>query len=330
MYRFSPVQFWISLAVVHALTWLFVWAACLIAPLSWQDKPAAPVAKKRFIWRDLWRAVSFGNEAGRAPFRKRCLDLNAFYWHAARARLKPVQVWVFLGAGVVWWLCCRMLAGDVWRDEGMSITTGLIVNSTLKLWITLEAAQRLAEDKRVGALELLLSTPLTAQDIIRGQFLALRRQFLKPVLAVVFVELGFMVANWHGNRAQDAQALAVGLGGTAMLVLDSAALSWVAIWTALTARAQQQAITSAVGLILILPVGALSGVAVIGFVSSHLIPGGNWEPGWKFFFWWWFGLGLAADLVIGGLARHKLLTGFHQLAARRAAGSTALPAATRG
>ena len=54
----------------------------------------------------------------------------------------------------------------------------------LKLWITTEAGQQLAVDKKSGAFELLLSTPLTVRDMVRGQWLALRRQFLKPLAAV--------------------------------------------------------------------------------------------------------------------------------------------------
>ena len=39
-----------------------------------------------------------------AARRKRLLDTNAFYWLSARARLKPVQVWLFLGLMAGWWL----------------------------------------------------------------------------------------------------------------------------------------------------------------------------------------------------------------------------------
>jgi hypothetical protein len=117
------------------------------------------------------------------------LDVNAFYWLAARSRLKPLHVWTFLGLMAFWWVRGWMDAGTLWFDPVTGITLALIFNCTLKAWIALEAGQQLAEDQKAGALELLLPTPLTERDILRGQFLALRRQFLKPLLVTIAVEL---------------------------------------------------------------------------------------------------------------------------------------------
>ena len=118
--------------------------------------------------------------------------MNAFYWLAARARLKPAQVWTFLGLMAVWWLVAWLFAGSAWLDESVAITTALLLNFALKVWVVIEAGQRLAEDQKSGALELLLSSPLKVEDILRGQMLALRRQFLWPLLVVIVVELCLM------------------------------------------------------------------------------------------------------------------------------------------
>ena len=40
--------------------------------------------------------------------------------------------------------------------------------------------RQFAEDRHSGALELVVSTPLGVKEILRGQWLALRRQFLGP------------------------------------------------------------------------------------------------------------------------------------------------------
>jgi len=61
------------------------------------------------------------------------------------------------------------------------------LNLVIKVWFALEAGKQLSEDRKQGALELLLSTPLTVQDILRGQRLALERQFLGPVMVVLMV-----------------------------------------------------------------------------------------------------------------------------------------------
>ena len=178
---------------------------------------------------ELWQARKTG------PYRKRLLDINAFYWLAARARLKPLHVWTFLGLMAFWWLRGWMDSGALWFDPVTAITLALILNCTLKAWIALEAGQQLAEDQKAGALELLLSTPLTVRDILRGQFLALRRQFLKPLLVTIAVELILMTADLRhsGNRKPE---LHLWLAGITMLVADVLTLPVVAMRIALTAK----------------------------------------------------------------------------------------------
>jgi ABC-type transport system involved in cytochrome c biogenesis permease component len=158
-YTLHSEQFWWSVGTIHGLTWLLLLLASWIAPHSWRDQPAGAGGRR---WRAFWRACSYGRAAPRQAFRRRLLDANAFYWLAARARLKPVQVWVFLGLMAGWWLVGWIAAGAAWRDESVAITTALLLNTTLKIWVVIEAGQRLAEDQKSGALELLLSSPLTA------------------------------------------------------------------------------------------------------------------------------------------------------------------------
>jgi len=63
------------------------------------DRPAAPneaLAPLLPRWRE-------GAPGPRAAFRRRLLDVNPFYWLAARDRLKPLLVWLLLGAlGAAW------------------------------------------------------------------------------------------------------------------------------------------------------------------------------------------------------------------------------------
>ena len=170
-------HFWWSVAVIHGLTWLLVLTAGWIVPRSWQDQPSRAEKSRR---RELWHAWRHGPAAGKGAFRQRALDANAFYWLAARARFKPVHVWTFLACMAVggWW--AGWPPADLWLDASVAVLTALLLNSALKIWLAIEAGQQLAEDQRTGAFELLLSVPLAVQDIVRGQLLALRRQFLRP------------------------------------------------------------------------------------------------------------------------------------------------------
>lgn len=311
-YKLAAVHFWRSVGIIHALTWLLIALAGWIVPHTWQDKTAR-TGKARF--RDLWQAWNYGPVAGRPHFRKRMLDENAFYWLAGRARFKPLHVWTFLGLMACWWIWGVLRAGDVWWSNAIVIFVSLILNSTLKLWITLEAGQQLAEDQRMGTMELLLPTPLTARDILHGQWLALRRQFLPPLFAAIAAEIALTaIALWHRS---DHQIVFLMLTGLLALLADSYALAWVSMRRALTARSASRAIIGTVSRILVLPWIGYGAIQLVISIRNILWPENIWEPEWSFNLAVWFGLGMAADLLFGLPARHQLLRGFRRLAMHR-------------
>jgi ABC-type transport system involved in cytochrome c biogenesis permease component len=304
-------DFWWSLAVTHGLAWMLTLLACWIVPRTWGDKPP-PAPSRRWRWRNLGRMLSYGSPARCAAFRKRALDVNAFYWLAGRARLKPAQVWSLLVCAVVWWILGRFKWGAYWMADASFIATSLIVNSALKLWITVEAGQRLGEDRRAGAFELLLATPLTVGDFLRGQILALRRQFLRPLLLVTALELILtLVLKQRGSL--DAREFFTCLGGVCMLWADVVALPWVAMAAALTCKSQTQATSFTVARIFILPWGMFAGV-MTGLNLLDALALMRWQPSDRFGLGLWFGLGLATDLLFGLCAWHTLRKDFRRLA----------------
>ena len=311
-YQSAPDAFWWSVAVIHALTWLLVITAGCLVPRCWQDRPSrAEMGGLRALWHT-WR---HGPTAGKSPFRQRALDANAFYWLAARARFKPVHVWTFLACMAAWWLVGWIASGKFWLDASVAVLTAVLLNSTLKIWLAIEAGQQLAEDQRTGAFELLLSAPLTVQEIVRGQLLALRRQFLGPLLVVLGAELWFLLA-WR-QIASDRQSQATWLAGMFMLVADLVALSWVGMSRALVARTHNLATISTLARVLVLPWLAFGAVLGVGNVWYGLALGNEWTPGWQFHLALWLGLGLAADLVFGLTAWWQLRARFRELALRR-------------
>ncbi len=70
--------------------------------------------------------------------------------------------------------------------------TGLAIHALVLYYAAMSASQRLAEDKQTGALELLLSTPITERTISRGLWLAYARKMLFPALLAVLVH-GFFI-----------------------------------------------------------------------------------------------------------------------------------------
>jgi hypothetical protein len=218
------------------------------------------------------------------------------------------------GAGWVWG---AIKYKNDWFDPGVYVATALVFNAVLKSWFASEASRELSEERRMGTLELLLSTPLRVRDILRGQWLALRRQFLGPFLAVLFVEVVMCIAggekmNW---RSEDEPFwIWLWIAGMGMLVLDLAALYWVGLWEGLTAKSPSHALGNTLARVLILPWGAFA-----AFFTFASIIEARYSPMWTWrgYLAVWFALGLLTDLGFGLWARHNLLRRFREVSAQR-------------
>ena len=306
--------FWFSLAVVHGVGWVALVLASRIVPRAWQDKPSGVKALR---WRERWRSWALGDSTERVAFRRRLLEANPFFWLASRARLKPVLVWVVLGlfAGVWVWGLAKFKRE--WLNEGIYVGTALSLNGLLRFWFANEATRQLAEERRTGTLELLLSTPLEVRDILRGQLLALARQFAAPVLVVLMIECVLMFVMVSSTLSEDRELwFWLWTGGMTMLVADLVALYWLCQWQALNARNPARAAGSSLAAIMFLPWGALALVVlVIVLISVNGPPSPSLGPG--FYVAVWFFLGVAADVGFGAWARHKLLTRFRVVAQQR-------------
>jgi len=131
----------------------------------------------------------------------------------------------------------------------------------LKALFTFQVCRFFSEARRNGALEMLLCTPLTNREIIRGQSIAARRAFLWPVLiftGLLFVPAGARVIS--GLSSLDLQQLLTGGAGFVMsaitavrTVADFLALFWLGLWLALTMKKTNLAPALTILLVLILP-----------------------------------------------------------------------------
>ncbi len=167
----------------------------------------------------------------------------------------------------------------------------------------------------MGTFELLLSTALTEKDIVHGQWLALRRQFLKPILVVLGVECLFLVTNLSEGSPDFGEGIVVWLAGMVMLVADMVAVSWVAMDCALVARNPGVATVRAVVRVFILPLVAFW--VIVAPMTSLAALAGLEQFTWQFYLGCWLGTGMVADVAFGGRAWRRLETRFRQLAAQQ-------------
>lgn len=312
-YKLGGERFWWSVGLLHGLAWLSLGWASIVAPRSWQDKP--PGAQGLRL-RERLRLFAYGNMAERAAFRARLLNRNPFLWLASRMRLKPAAVW-----GVLFVIACLWVWGLAkfrrdWLQLAIYYSTGVVLNLLLRCWFASAASRQLAEDRKAGTLELLLSTPLSVKEILHGQWLALKRQFLGPVLLVLAVECVLMFATASETFEPEERIGYITLWACMLvfLVADLAALYWLSMWQSLSAKNPTHAASRSLLRILVFPWVAYALVLVTVAIGSI---GSRSEPGWKFYVGLWLFLGLAADLGFALHARHRLLTGFRLAAQER-------------
>jgi ABC-type transport system involved in multi-copper enzyme maturation permease subunit len=311
VYNKSPGHFWHSVAITFTFTLLLVFLACLVAPRAWQDKSLSPYSRKSKAQRpSRWRREGTVENATR--FRQRLLAVNAYFWLAARPYLKASYVWTSILCLAIWWFFTTLMIGHT--DEAANFAIAVLLNGMLKLWITTEAGHQLAQDKKAGAFELLLSTPLTAADIVRGQWLALRRQFLKPVVAAVFLELLLMLSIPNFQLRHNARARSFWLAAIFMLLADVITLGWVAMSAALTEKSHDRATLKTTACVLVLPWLLFAAVEPATLLWIILISRNPWEPAWTYYLAWWFGLGVFLDLFFLLRARRRVRASFRQLA----------------
>ena len=312
-YRSKAAGFWLSQAFIAMLTALFLALASWRLPRSWQD---TGTDRGKRGWRGALERLRFPDRSAKDRHRARLLDLSPVAWLAARHWLRPASVWVFLAGVVVAFLSLARWVGNDWLNGASYLTTSILVHLVLKVWIASEGPRQFAEDRRDGALELLLSTPLSVQELLRGRFVALRRQFAGPVVAVLVLDSVFLL----GSASRDVSSgedqfhwALLWVLRMAFLAFDAVALSWLGLWSGMTSGNRPTSGVLLRGIILpwIVCIAAMSllTVASIGRRSDIFTPPlmlGGWAL-----------IGAANNVFWILRARRKLTTGFRDLATRR-------------
>jgi hypothetical protein len=340
---FHGNDFWWSLLIVNAISAAMLLSSCLVLPWVWKTGV-----------RDGSRGLRIRQLLGRKEKTQTILAAkpglegrNPFYWLASRGSWESTKFLVGL-------LALGILASFV---GGYNITRGRnpVFQSHVAAWSMLLAAahavllfkfaalatSRLAEDRRGGALELILVTPLKVRQILAGQWQALARQLAGPALAVLFLHalVFWAVLNLYcldedvpggasaalriaidgilqgGDAWQLSCIMSIVAGSAIILYLNWIALGWVGMWVALRVRRASWAVWIALGLVLLPPFGLFMVMVSIGVWMGLARGNGS--------YWAWycitagFGLSLIHALALSVWSWRRLQKDFRIVAAER-------------
>ncbi len=299
-FALSNPAFLASLLGTQAMAWLALLGASRAVPHGFHERP---VRRADGSWQAIWHQWNFGNAAQRRRFRRHLLEQNPVCWLASRNRLKPLLLYWLVGLSLVVWLAGGWLFSHDWWNWSMTVAVALFLQAPLKWLMASEASQGWAEDRKTGALELLLTTPLTVPEMLHGQMRASWRLFARPVLAVLVTEIVLLAV---GTRFSGGNWDMAGAALVAMVVFvwDLHALRWVGAWQGLVKPKPNQAFAGAVWRVLVLP--------WVLFLTLLFLVGAR-ELNWTWIVWL-FVCG-ATNTYFTLVAREELHHRFRQLAA---------------
>jgi hypothetical protein len=264
--------------------WFFVALASVILPHRWQDKP-----KKTKRLRERWEQLRFGNAKARAALRQKLMGVNPFMWLVSRRQSGPATIWAVLGlfaAGVFSIAVCVVWKGhEPWEGvyEEFYIIAIVLLHLALKAAIAVAANEPLQVQRVNGGLETVLCcTPLSTEEILAGQWLAFRRLFLKPTIAVVI--LGFVLigtALFQPRNDDNRDLIWFISAATLVLIPDMLALGWVSMWMTMS-QPQTRSGGHAIGAVFCvcavpwMLIGAINGCLDLMNVANSIPP---WIPG---------------------------------------------------
>jgi hypothetical protein len=248
----QPQAFWHSVLGVHALTWGFLIAACLVLPRSWQDKPVQRAN----------RETTLADRRQSRAERQRQMDMKPVVWMLTRGKRAEWYVWFAVAAYAV----PAVLIAVIWSDVQLLIFPlvgfALVLNFLLAVWMGAKACFMISDARASGALDLLLTTPVSPTAIIDGHGEALRRQFLVPFVALSISEV-IIAASLDVRLGGEAFGPVITCVAAAFMGAQLTAVGWFGLWMGLTTKKSAHAVAKTILWVLVIPLATLPFCACI-------------------------------------------------------------------
>jgi len=243
----QPLSRWVaSMIMVQAMTWLAL--VCAAAELHQSlreegraDVPETPFRAEDAVVRRRWQPLQGGTAT--------------IEWLVCRQRGISAAIWTAMSVGILHlfvspWLN-RLTGSRGFSLYVMIIPTGLAMGLFQGALLAWAASRFFIEARRTGELELLLTTPLGAEAIISGQWIALRllRWPVAALLAAIFLQDFFNYNFWSRPSTAIWPSILVSMPlSVGHLLLGIGAGCWAGLWFGFKVRRQAGAIVWTVGL----------------------------------------------------------------------------------
>jgi hypothetical protein len=230
-----------------------------------------------------------------AARRRNLLQMNPMFSLVMRQTHRGQMLWfgaLAVLAGIVWRLVVES-SGKGSRNMSIVILGSYGINVLFKFFLAVESSRRFSQDRRTGALELLLTTPLPVPFILRGQQLALRRSFFPAIAGVAGMFLFWML---DGEILREVFVMLP--CSLLLLAYDAETIRWLGMLNGLRTQRLPAAIMRTMGQVVGFPAAIF---ALVMFTSRGM---GKYEAQ-AFIFLWTLGC-VVYNVILIRAAMHKL------------------------
>jgi ABC-type Na+ efflux pump permease subunit len=238
-------HFWSNIAVTLSYSVCALLAGAIVLHRTWREPVEAVESARR---QSRWRAWLAGGKRWRQRLHRELKAGHPIGWRAARNSTPVLAVWVFMWAVLSAWMGGYLIFGAGWLSGGNFLLTSMVLHLGFNWALASAGARWLAEERRSGGFEILLSTPITVGQLIEGQRRALLLQFWSVLRILFSLDLvlclgGLIIQEWNP------QALISHLVTWVLLILfwfgahlrTAYRAMWIAAWTGRPVYAAAQA-----------------------------------------------------------------------------------------
>jgi ABC-type transport system involved in multi-copper enzyme maturation permease subunit len=262
--------YWSALITTQFMAWAMLALASALVPHTWQERKRAG-GSTAASWTYRWR---YGGPRRQRRLRRKLLERWPATWLSCRERWQSRALWALavLAVGLFVILLVENPPGEAWIFFNY---VGGLFTLLLYVWAASQASRFFVEARRSGLLELLLVSPLSESQIVRGQWQGWLRMFGLPVALLLAADVAASTLSQLGFQRVAAQASTASTVTTTNQsgVVISYSVSISTSNSTLAKRGTNAAPATAI--VKRGPVPTLVGVAVSAALASALSTGAN-------------------------------------------------------